>query len=241
MRAARLAAPVTLLLCGWLCACASSTTVQTERAEPSGFLGDYSALEPGDEGEATLLYIDPAADFAGFHSVVIDPVTIWRGPGTEKVPEAALESLAHYLENGLRTQIAKSFKVAPRPGPGTMRIRAAITEARGANVPLNVASTVLPPARLLSEVKNLATGTQAFVGRAAIEVEILDGLTHRRLIAAVDERAGTRTLRGAGGTWGDVKEAFDAWANLIASRLAVFRALDAADAEGVEADTIGEP
>ncbi len=34
---------------------------------------------------------------------------------------------------------------------------------------LDLASTVLPPARLLSELKNLSTHTQAFVGRVAIE------------------------------------------------------------------------
>ena len=68
---------------------------------------------------------------------------------------------------------------------------------------------------------------------------MLDGLTNRRLVAAVDERSGTKTLRGAGGTWGDVKEAFDAWARVIAMRLAFFRALDSEQAEGVEADTIG--
>ena len=90
---------------------------------------------------------------------------------------------------------------------------------------MNTASSQGGYLLLLSEVKNLATGTQAFVGRAAIEVEMLDGLTNRRVIAAVDERAGTRRLRGEGGTWGDVKEAFDTWAHLLGVRLAVFRAL----------------
>jgi hypothetical protein len=236
MRAAGPAALAGALL---LFACAKSTTVQTHHAQPSGFLGDYSALEPGRGDQAALLYIDPAADFAGYHSVAIDPVTIWRGAGTEKVPEAELQALANYLHASLRQNLSQSFKVAEQPGPGTLRIRTAITEARGVNVPLNVASTVLPLSRLMSEVKNLATGTQAFVGRAAIEVEVLDGADNSRLVAAVDERTGTKTLRGAGGTWGDVKEAFDAWAQLIAVRLAFFRALDSEQAEGVEADTIG--
>ncbi len=235
MRVARLG-----VLGAALLALACATTEQTHRAQPSGFLGDYSTLEEGrDEDEPALLYIDAETDFAGFHSVLIDPVTVWRGPGTEDVAEEELHNLAHYLENSLRTQIAHHFKLAERPGPGTLRIRTAITEARGVNAPLNFASKVLPPARLLSEVKKLTTGTRAFVGRAAIEVEMLDGITNRRVIAAVDERTGTNAIRGAGGTWGDVKEAFDTWARLIGTRLAVFRALDSEQATGVEADTIG--
>ena len=68
---------------------------------------------------------------------------------------------------------------------------------------------------------------------------MLDGRDDSRLVAAVDERSGTKTLRGAGSTWGDVHEAFDAWARVIAVRLAFFRALDSEQADGDEADTIG--
>ncbi len=227
-----------IVLGGALLLAACATTEQTGKPRPSGFLGDYSQLEAGGEGEAAMLFIDPAADFVDFHSALIDPVTIWAGPGTEKVPEAELQRLADYMEAALRRQIARNFKLVERPGPGTLRIRTAITEARGANRPLNLASTVLPPARLLSEVKKLATGTQAFVGRAAIEVEVLDGLTQRRLIAAVDERAGTKTVKGAEGTWTQVEDAFDEWALLIGLRLATFRAMDGMEIEGDVADTL---
>ncbi len=210
-----------------LCACA--TTERTGLAKPSGFLGDYSRLSGGGEEQAALVYIEPGADFARYHSVLVEPVVAWKGGDSQlqDVPREELFGLVNHLDAALREQLAIPFKVVERPGPGVLRLRTAITEARASPVVLDIASTVLPPARLLSAAKKLATGTEAFVGRAAIEVEILDGLTGERLVAAVDERAGTKTLSGAARTWGDVEAAFDDWARVIAQRLATLRALDA--------------
>jgi hypothetical protein len=110
-----------------------------------------------------------------------------------------------------------------RPGPGTLRIRAAITEAKGARVVGNTITTVIPQARLLSTLTGLATNTQAFVGKAAIEGEITDSMSGRRLVAVVDERAGGKTLRGLGGKWKDVDNAFQYWAERLRTRLAELR------------------
>ena len=40
----------------------------------SGCLGDYSQLQPGKEGQAALVYINPNAQWAKFTKVIIDPV-----------------------------------------------------------------------------------------------------------------------------------------------------------------------
>jgi hypothetical protein len=77
---------------------------------------------------------------------------------------------------------------------------------------------------MLSTLTGLATDTQVFVGKAAIEVEITDSMTGKRLAAAVDERAGAKTLRGIGGKWKDVDNAFKYWAERIQKRLAELRA-----------------
>jgi hypothetical protein len=218
---------VVLLLA--LAGCA--TTEQTRSVEPSGFLGDYSQLQPGKSGQALLVYIDPAADFSRYDEVVVEPVTIWTGAGSDPVdvPRQELQRLADYLEASMREQLALEFKVVEERGPETLRIRAAITEARKSKVVLDVVSAALPPVRLLSAVEKLATGTHAFVGRAAIEVEILDATSNARLLAAVDERAGGKTLEGSTSAWADVEEAFDYWAEVMGERLSLFRHFDAAE------------
>jgi len=110
--------------------------------------------------------------------------------------------------------------MAQEPGPRTLRIRLAITEAKGARVVADTVTSVVPQLRMLSTLGGMATDTRMFVGAAGVEMEITDSLTARRLAAAVDERWGTKALRGGILKWSDVKEAFDHWADQLRTRLA---------------------
>ena len=82
---------------------------------------------------------------------------------------------------------------------------------------------MIPQTRLLSNLAGIATDTQVFVGKAAIEAEIVDSMTQERLMAGVDQRAGAKTLRGLGGKWKDVNNAFQYWAERLRERLAAER------------------
>ena len=64
-----------LLAAAALAGCA--TTEQTTSAKPAGFLGDYSKVLPGQEGEVQFLYLDPKADFRPYDSILLEPVTLW--------------------------------------------------------------------------------------------------------------------------------------------------------------------
>ncbi len=214
-----LALGIALVLAG----CA--TTAQTRGAEPAGFLKDYSQFRPGEGEEAQLVYRNPRADFSAYSSIQIDPVTIWRSEGREiaDVPDEELKELADRLESVLRKELQTDFSLVDRGGPGVLRLRVALTEAKGAPVALGVVSSVVPQVRLISGLKKLGTGTHAFVGRVGIEAELLDGLTNERLAAGVDERAGTRALRGGVSTWSDVDQAFEYWAKRLHERLRELR------------------
>ncbi len=212
-----------LVMAASLLAC--KTTIQTRGVEPAGFLGDYSQLREGQGGEeAQLLYTNPGADFSAYDKVMIEPVTIWReSPGLRDVSSEDLQRLASHFEAALRGQLRRDYEIVDRAGPGVLRLRAAITEARGSKVLLDLVSTVIPVGRALDTVNRLATGTHSFVGRAGIEGEVLNSLTDERLLAAVDRRAGDKVLRGVTGTWGDVEDAYDLWAARLRERLAELR------------------
>lgn len=235
MRAERAA----ILVCAALLALAAcATTEQTRTVESSGFLEDEWQLEPGRRGQAQRVYIDPEADFSRYDRVLIDPVTIWVQEGSDAggAPREDLQQLADTLETMLRTQLALDFELVSRPEARTLRIRTAITEARKSNVVLDIVSTVLPPARLTGAIGRLTTGTYAFVGRAAVEMEIVDAVSARRLIAAADERSGRKTLRGSTDAWSDVHDAFAWWADALRARLAMLRRFDSAEAAVDEQD-----
>ncbi len=200
-------------------------TRQTRTVEKSGFLGDYSMLREGSEGEARLIYIKPGVAWARYNKIMIDPVTIWTsGDSTvANVPEEDRQLLADYLDASLRNSLRQDYTIVDRPEPGTLRLRVAITDAKGAKAVLNTISKVIPQLRLLTTVGGLASGTQVLVGRAGVEGEIQDSLTNERLMAAVDSRAGTKALRGGVSTWADVENAFDYWSNRLRTRLAELR------------------
>ncbi len=219
---ARIMAVVTLVI--FVAGCQS--TSETDRAKPRGFLGDYSMLKPGQEGQAQLVYVDPAADFAAYPRVILEPVTFWFSHNTKmnEVPAEDRTKLAQHLGWAVREALEKDYEFVEASGPGVMRLRFAITELSGAGVVGDVVSTVLPLSRVISAGKKLVTGTNSWVGKAGIELEIVDSLTGKRLGAAVDERAGGKTLEGMGKTWDDVEQAFKFWAGRLATRLGELRA-----------------
>ena len=202
-----------------------SQTHQARQVNTSGFLQDYSMLQPGNEGEALLVYHNPEADFSIYNKVFVDPIFVWIGKNskTEGVPPGDLQRLADELRSKVIWQIKQDYLVVPTLEAGVMRIQIAITEAGESNVGLDVLSTLVPGAGALSTAQELATGTQAFVGSASVEGKITDSSTGETLFAAVDRRVGGRTLDGSMDSWDDVRQAFDYWAKRLAQRLRELR------------------
>jgi len=126
-----------------------STTRQARNVEKSGFLGDYSQLVEGKGDEAQLIYVDNSANFSKYDAVMIDSVTIWRSKTNSKISTEDQQMLTDYLYKAIHDQLSKNFRIADRPGPGVLRIRAAVTEAVGANVIGNAVTSIVPQARAL--------------------------------------------------------------------------------------------
>ncbi len=216
----KLARTITItLLALWVAGCA--TTQQAPEVVESGFLTEYSYLRPGGEGEALLVYRNAEADFTVYDKILFERVTIWRSAEEqlEDVPEADLRRLADHLYLAVYDKLAKDYEMVEEAGPGVLRIALALTEVKESKVGLDIFSTVAPPARVVSEARNLATGTQAFVGGATVEAELSDAETGEILVAAVDSRVGRKSLRGAASSWSDVEESFEFWAERISQRL----------------------
>lgn len=202
-----------------------ATTEQTTAAKPAGFLGDYSQLKPGKEGEAQLIYIAPDAEFPKYDSVLLESVSFWVGDESEyeRLEPATAQGLTDRLYRALYDRLAKDYKMVAKPGPTVLRIRGAITGAKDARVVGNAVTTVVPQLRLLAKLGDLDRDTAIFVGKAAVECELLDSTSGKRLAAAVDERMGNKTLRTAFSSWGDVDASIDYWANRMGDRLAKLR------------------
>ncbi len=200
----------------------------TEQSKPStvmktGFLGDYSQLKPGAKDQALLVYFNQNVNWKQYHSILIEPVQVWDSPDSQ-VGAQNEQMLSSYYYNALKQDLSKNFKIVYQPGPGVMTLRVALTNATTATPVLRTVSVVVPQARILNSVYNLADGSYAFVGSAQSEGEILDSVTGERLAAAVDRRSGGLSVKNAGvWEWGDAKNAMDYWAQRVDQRLVELR------------------
>jgi hypothetical protein len=203
-----------------LAACSAQTTRQAPAVKASGFLGDYSRLQPGGPGRALLVYRAPDTNLAAYDKVLLDPVTVWRAPGTsDAVSRADLQRLADLLYGTLLSRLRTYYVIVQSPAPKTLRIRAALTEATPSSTTMDVMSQLGPISGTAGEVKEMATGTPAWVGAASAEIQLLDAETGKELFAAADRRVGEKTLTGSSNPWDDVTATFVLWANAVIDRL----------------------
>lgn len=186
-----------------------------EAVEPSGFLRDYSQLQKNDQYPAYLVYINPMANWSRYNAIMIDSVSLWAT--ADKLSLEDRQMITGMMYNALFDTLGKNFTIVTAPGLNVLRLRAAITEAQGSKVALNVVSSVIPQLRLLTTVGGMAADTSVLVGEASAEAEILDSVTGIRLAAGVDRQTGTKAIiRGNKfSKWGDVQEACNLWADHV--------------------------
>ena len=184
-------------------------------AEHAGFLKDYSQLQPQEGYQAKEVYVNPQAAWSSYNAVYIDSVTMWvNDPSTAPSAEDQ-QMLTDMLYKALSDKVGEKFTLADRPGPGVIRVRAALTQAKGARVALNAITTVIPQLRIVSTLGGVAADTAALVGSASVEAELVDSVTNERLAAAIDAVAGTKGLLRAFSKWADVQNACDNWAERL--------------------------
>ena len=208
----------TLLMAG----CAATGERSPGRPAQSGFLGDDSQLAKNPDYPASVVYVKPGVPWVIYRSIKLDYAGLWLSEQAASISPADRQMLTDMLYTSLHDALAPYFTLVDRVSPDTLRLRAALTQAPGANVAPRAVTTAMPQLRLPGAAVGLAADTAATVGSAGIEMEVLDSVTNERLAAAVDERAGTKAFfpRRSYRTWGDVEAACDYWSKRIARRLA---------------------
>jgi len=186
----------------------------------SQFFGkDASLLQPGQEGQAAMVYINPNAQWSSYSKVLLRPVECWNTSDSDTATHDE-QVLMTYFYNHLKETLQKNFTMADQPGPGVLVLYIAIINATSATPVLRSVSVVVPQARILNLAQSLATGSYAFVGSAEAEMKALDGSTGDFLAGAVDQRSGGMALSSAAQwQWGDAENAMNYWSDRISTRL----------------------
>ena len=192
---------------------------QTAPIGAAQFLGfDASLLQPGAEGQADYIYINPNVQWSNYKKVLLKPVEFWDTPDTSVSPDDQ-KMLTSYFYNSLQQDLQKNFTVVDQRGPGVITFAVAIINAEAATPGLRSVSLVIPEARILNYAQSLATGHAAFAGSAEAAFKATDSSTGQLLAESVDKRIGGMAVSNAAQIqWGDAEAAMNYWSLKITQR-----------------------
>jgi hypothetical protein len=210
------------------CAATSQGKVALKQETPTGqtaptgaaqFLGsDASLLQPGAEGQAAYIYINPNVQWSNYKKLQLKPVEFWDIPDSSVSPDNQ-KMLTSYFYNSLQKNLQKNFVLVDQPGPGVVTFAVAIVNAETATPGLRSVSLVIPQARILNYAQSLATGHAAFAGSAEAAFKATDSSTGQLLAESVDKRIGGMAVKNAAQLqWGDAEAAMDYWSQRIVQR-----------------------
>jgi hypothetical protein len=176
----------------------------------SGFLSDYSQLKPDPAKKVDLIFMASANNLKAYTKFIFARVMLHFAPdarGTTVNP-TNLKKLTDYFHGEIVKALSATgrYHVVGDPGPGVLRIRAAITDIKKTTSMLNI----LPQTKL----------TGLGLDGASFEAEAVDSLSGERLGAVVDSAKGTRLSTSAGlKTFGDAEHVMKEWAEDLVERL----------------------
>lgn len=190
-----------------------------KNVEKTGFLNNYSQLQPGTDDRAALLYIKPNVDFKQYNKLMFERVVVLLADSAEtrEIDPAMLKEMTDYYQNALFNAVKGGYEIVDQPGPGVMRVRVAITELKPSKPVANTLSSIIPVGIVAAGATKAVSGDNLGTGEAGTEMELLDAVTGERLAAAVDKRQGGKMVFR--GKWEDTKDAFDFWAKRFRERL----------------------
>lgn len=174
----------------------------TQSVTTSGFLGDYSQLEPWEGNKNILEYEKPGVNWKQYKRLMVDPIVVDYHPSTKsrRVKPHELVKLTDFFHEKIVKAVDDAYPVTNTPAPDVLRIRVCITDIDPTVTALNVASSV-------------AVFVPLDMGGAAIETEFIDSVTNERVFAAMEQRKGVPVNLAQGlSKFSHAKGAFKYWA-----------------------------
>lgn len=214
---------VTLALLG---AC-KSTPENTQ----TGFLGDYSQLQPAPDREGVMLYVDHSFDFRPYTKLMFDPVQVQVTPGPDEaqVPPDVLQRISGQLQQSMQANLAPAYQIVNQPGPDVLRVRAAITDIEAAKPPKGAIDFM--PIKAAFNVTREAAGAGPRVAEMKAEVEVLSPAGKRVMAATATRQGDERLPQGDTITWESLQPITDYWARNFRQRLDQVRGVSSPVAE----------
>jgi hypothetical protein len=158
---------------------------------PTGFLSDYSGLK--EISPASRRYVNPKYDLSEYSSFIVDPVQVYFRDSAGASDWDDTEKLRAYMRRAVIGTLEPRYTaVATRPGPGTARIRIALT--------------------------NVERSAPFKLGSVSMEAELLDSQTGEQMAAVIESRRKGVAFAGYE-AWSGARAVMDDWAKRFYNRL----------------------
>jgi hypothetical protein len=206
-------------------AIACAALVGCSSVQPVAYSGIDSStyLQPNSKSDAARVPYRYAtlADWHRYRKLIIDPVTVYRGPDNQfgTMHDSDKTALASYMQSTFAEKLAKHFELANAAGPGTLRLKLTLTGAETSTAFLSTVSRFDIAGGLYNGVQAIRGGNGAFTGSVTYAVEIYDSSTNRLLHAYVTKQYPNAMNIGA--TFG----------SLSAAKTGIDKGADALDAQ----------
>lgn len=179
------------MLCCAILGLGGCTSSQVDPGHYSGFLKDYSLLEPtkSASGAPVMRWIDPDMKVEKYTRVYIEPSQFYPKPQpTAVISTQTLQSITRYYDAALKRELGKDLTLAQGPGPNTIIVRPAITAV--STSPEGLKPYEVIPIALVAAAVNTAAGGRDQNVEIATEAAFLDADTNHVLAEVVRKGSG---------------------------------------------------
>lgn len=169
--------------CWILAGCASVPPVAYSGLESSSYL---KANQLGDSERVPYRY-DTQSEWRSYRKLIIDPVTVYRGPDNQLGDMSAEDkaALASYMQAKFSERLRSRFEITNAPAPNTLRLKLILTGAETTTAAISTLSRFDIAGGIYNSVQAVRGGKGAFTGSVTYAVEIYDAATNRLLNAYV--------------------------------------------------------
>ena len=186
----------------------------------SGFLKDYSQLQPVPGKEGRYAWMAPTAELRPYTQFILPPLEIWidRDAEYRGLSADVVARLADVYQSSFARVLAPEYAVVAQPGAGVATCRFAITGVTPERPAFRPRDVI--PIKAAFSVVRAATGTSAQIARVSAEIECDDSVSQKPLLAAVITGVGNRQfVEGQPIRWEDVGPVLASWAQDFKARL----------------------
>lgn len=173
---------------------ASAALAACSTASPTVYEGLASAGQlrpnPQDEDGRVPYAYRSNVDWRRYDKIIIDPVSLYRGPDNQfvKIEEKDRLALAAYMQSQFTETLRPRFAIVGSPGPGTLRLHLTLTGAKTTTAVLGPVSHFDVAGGVYNSVQAVRGREGSMTGSVSYAVEIYDAGTNRLLQAFVTKQ-----------------------------------------------------